>query len=64
VIEDAVTRTRKTIAPKDIATRTDAGSVMPPGLTAQLTREELRDLIRFLSEQKGQKLPPEEKSKQ
>ncbi|MEO1836364.1 MAG: PVC-type heme-binding CxxCH protein [Akkermansiaceae bacterium] len=64
VIEDAVTRTRKTIAPKDIASRTDAGSVMPPGLTAQLTREELRDLIRFLSERKGQKLPPEEKSKQ
>lgn len=56
VIEDAVTKTKRTIAPKDVADRQDAGSIMPPGLTAQLTRDELRDLIRFLSERKGKEL--------
>jgi putative heme-binding domain-containing protein len=36
--------------PKDaIKTRTDAGSLMPEGLTASLTRDELRDLIAYLS---------------
>ena len=53
VIEDAATRTRKTLAPGNVAQRQDAGTVMPPGLTAQLNRKELRDLIRFLSERKG-----------
>ena len=53
VIEDAATRTRKTLAPGNVAQRQDAGTVMPPGLTSQLNRKELRDLIRFLSEQKG-----------
>jgi hypothetical protein len=31
---------------------------MPPGLTASLSRAELRDLIRFLSDQKGQEIKP------
>lgn len=53
VIEDAVTRTRKTLAPGHVDQRQDAGTVMPPGLTSQLNREELRDLIRFLSERRG-----------
>ena len=29
--------------------RTDAGSLMPDGLTASLSREELRDLIAYLA---------------
>jgi putative membrane-bound dehydrogenase-like protein len=33
----------------DIATRTDSGSLMPEGLVALMTREELRDLIAYLS---------------
>ncbi len=53
VIEDAVTRQRRTLAPNQVQHRQDAGTIMPPGLTAQLSREELRDLMRFLSEKKG-----------
>src|SRR6185436_937444 len=34
----------------DIAKRKEVGSVMPEGLTNGLTRAELRDLIRFLSD--------------
>jgi putative heme-binding domain-containing protein len=33
-----------------IVLRQEAGSAMPPGLTASLTRKELHDLLRFLSE--------------
>jgi len=33
-----------------VALREEAGSVMPSGLTASLTRKELRDLLKFLSE--------------
>ena len=61
VIRDAATQSEKTIAPKDVASRQDAGTIMPPGLTAGLTRDELRDLVRFLSERKGQPLAPDEK---
>lgn len=53
VIKDAVTRTTKTLAPDQVDQRQDAGTIMPPGLTSQLTRGELRDLIRFLSELRG-----------
>ena len=53
VIEDAVTRQHRTLAPNQVQHRQDAGTIMPPGLTAQLSREELRDLMRFLSEKKG-----------
>ena len=56
VIEDAATKQRQAIAPGDVAQRQEAGTIMPPGLTARLTREELRDLIRFLSEQTGRPL--------
>jgi len=35
---------------KSIAARTDGGSLMPNGLLDQLTRDELLDLVRFLSE--------------
>jgi len=53
IIEDAVTRRRRTLTPSQVEHRQDAGTIMPPGLTAQLSREELRDLVRFLSERKG-----------
>ena len=39
------------IPENQIRTKTEAGSAMPPGLTAGLKREQLRDLIRFLSQQ-------------
>ncbi|MCX8237563.1 MAG: HEAT repeat domain-containing protein [Akkermansiaceae bacterium] len=54
VIRDAATGTTQSIATGQVATRADAGSLMPPGLTAGLSRTDLRDLIRFLAEQKGQ----------
>jgi len=53
IIEDAVTRRRRTLAPSQVQHRQDASTIMPAGLTAQLSREELRDLVRFLSERKG-----------
>ncbi|MAT31164.1 MAG: hypothetical protein CMP29_05190 [Roseibacillus sp.] len=53
IIEDAITRRSRMLAPSQVQHRQDAGTIMPPGLTAQLSREELRDLVRFLSERKG-----------
>jgi putative heme-binding domain-containing protein len=53
VIRDAATGVTHTIPAQQILTREDAGSLMPPGLTSGLTRSELRDLIRYLSELKG-----------
>lgn len=51
-IRDAATGAIQTLAKSAIAHRADAGTLMPPGLTALLSRAELRDLIRFLSEQR------------
>ena len=56
VIRDAATGTKQTIAVKQVATRLDTGTLMPPGLTASLSHRELRDLIRFLAEQKGRSI--------
>jgi len=39
------------IAKADVEQMKDTGSLMPEGLTAALTRDELHDLIRFLAEQ-------------
>lgn len=52
VIHDAASQSDHTLSPRSVASRQDAGSIMPPGLTAHLTREELRDLIRFLADLK------------
>jgi len=41
------------IATKNIASRTDAGTLMPPGLVAGLTEQQFLDLVRFLSAQGG-----------
>jgi quinoprotein glucose dehydrogenase len=38
-----------TVQAEAILRRTKGGTVMPPGLTASLTRAELRDLIKYLS---------------
>ena len=53
VIRDAATGVTHTIPAGQVLTKEDAGSLMPPGLTSGLTRSELRDLIRYLSELKG-----------
>lgn len=37
------------LATSEIASRTDSGSLMPEGLVAMMTREELRDLIAYLA---------------
>jgi putative heme-binding domain-containing protein len=40
----------RTVNKKEIAAKTETGSMMPGGLTDSYTEEEVRDLIRFLSE--------------
>ena len=48
-IRDMATQQVSTLPKDAIQTRADAGSLMPEGLTASLTREELRDLIAYLA---------------
>ncbi|MBL9127220.1 MAG: hypothetical protein JNL97_06225, partial [Verrucomicrobiales bacterium] len=38
-----------TVRADAIASRTQVGSLMPPGLGAAMTRDELRDLVAFLA---------------
>jgi putative heme-binding domain-containing protein len=49
-LRDPSTRKVLRIARKNIDEMGDIGSLMPEGLTVAMTREELRDLIRYLSE--------------
>lgn len=48
-LRDMATQQVSTLPKSGIQTRTDAGSLMPEGLTASLSREELRDLIAYLA---------------
>jgi putative heme-binding domain-containing protein len=48
-LRDMAVGTVTTLPKSQLATRTDAGSLMPEGLTASLSREELRDLIAYLA---------------
>ena len=48
-LRDMATNALTTLPKTQIQTRTDAGSLMPDGLTASLSREELRDLIAYLA---------------
>ena len=48
-IRDLATGKVASVQTKNIQQRTKGGTVMPPGLTASLTRTELRDLIKYLS---------------
>jgi putative heme-binding domain-containing protein len=48
-LRDMATQQLSTLPKSAIQTRADAGSLMPEGLTASLTREELRDLIAYLA---------------
>jgi len=50
-IREAASGTVHTIATKNIASRADAGTLMPPGLVAGLSEQGFLDLVRFLSEQ-------------
>jgi putative heme-binding domain-containing protein len=48
-IRDLATGKIAPVQTANIQQRTKGGTVMPPGLTASLTRAELRDLIKYLS---------------
>jgi len=50
VLRDPVADRTETIPLRRIERRKDVGSVMPEGVVRGLTRQELRDLVRFLSE--------------
>ncbi|MGI9470682.1 MAG: DUF7133 domain-containing protein, partial [Rubripirellula sp.] len=54
-LRDATTNQVLRIAIDDIEVESKAGSIMPAGLTGGMTRTEVRDLIRFLSELRGTK---------
>lgn len=41
-----------TIVTKDIASRADAATLMPPGLVAGLSEQEFLNLVRYLSAQR------------
>jgi putative heme-binding domain-containing protein len=49
-LRDIATREVRRIAKEDIEQTASAGSIMPAGLTAGMTDDEVRDLIRYLSE--------------
>ena len=51
-LREAVTGKVERIRRSEIVERNDIGTLMPKGLTASLSREELRDLIRYLSERR------------
>ena len=53
VIRNAVNGQSTTLLKRQIETRHDAGTLMPPGLTASLTRKELVDLVAYLATLKG-----------
>jgi putative heme-binding domain-containing protein len=48
-VRDLATGKIAPVQTSNIKQRTLNGTVMPPGLTASLTRAELRDLIKYLS---------------
>ena len=52
-IRDLTTGTVATVPRGNVAQHNKGGTMMPPGLTASLTRAELRDLIKYLSTLKG-----------
>jgi putative heme-binding domain-containing protein len=49
-LRDPATKKVHRIARKGIDEMSDVGSLMPEGLTAAMTREEVRDLVRYLSD--------------
>jgi putative heme-binding domain-containing protein len=53
VIRDAATGTKQALRTADVASRQDAGTLMPPGLAATLTRDQLRDMIAYLAALRG-----------
>ncbi|MEM1442464.1 MAG: sorbosone dehydrogenase, partial [Verrucomicrobiota bacterium] len=52
-LRDTVTGEEKAIPRVEISRIENVGSLMPAGLTNQLTREELRDLVAYLASLKG-----------
>jgi putative heme-binding domain-containing protein len=53
VIRNAADGTLNTLQKKNIEERRNAGSLMPPGITASLDPTELRDLIKYLTSRNG-----------
>ena len=53
VIRNVADGTLTTYQKNNIKERRDAGSLMPPGITASLDTTELRDLIKYLSNLKS-----------
>ena len=53
VIRNVADGTLTTYQKNNIKERLDAGSLMPPGITASLDTTELRDLIKYLSNLKS-----------
>jgi hypothetical protein len=53
VIRNVADGTLTTYQKNTIKERLDAGSLMPPGITASLDPTELRDLIKYLTSRKG-----------
>lgn len=52
-LRDTASQAEKAIARREIRALEDIGSLMPPGLTNGLSREELRDLVAYLASLKG-----------
>ncbi len=50
VVGDALTGKEVRVPTSSVASRVDIGSIMPEGLTGTLTRDEFRDLVKYLSE--------------
>jgi putative heme-binding domain-containing protein len=48
-VRDLATKAETTLQKSQMQSHTEAGSLMPDGLTASLSREELRDLIAYLA---------------
>lgn len=57
VIRDITSRVDTTLPLKQVADRQDAGTIMPAGLTSQLSRTQVADLIAYLASLKGSSLP-------
>ncbi|MFT5124128.1 MAG: putative heme-binding domain-containing protein [Kiritimatiellia bacterium] len=52
-LKEVATETEHVVKTSQIKSFKKTGSIMPRGMVAHLTKEELRDLLKYLGEQKG-----------